>query len=91
VHPRGASIGARGAAPQLNLELPPLAPAATSARPPGMLAGVPLGGYSGTAPGGAPIATLPPPVLGVPQNSETQEPIPVPPPPGLSPSVTQTR
>jgi len=91
VHPRGAALGTRGAAPRLTLELPPLPQAATSARPPGMISGVPQGGYNGSAPGGAPIATLPAPVMGVPQTSETQEPVLVPPPPGQSPSATLTR
>lgn len=92
VHPRGAALGARGAAPQVNLELPPLPAAATSARPPGLLAGAPQGGFGGlSVPGSVPIATLPSPVAGVPQNSETQEPVLVPPPPGQSPSATMTR
>jgi general secretion pathway protein C len=109
VHQRGAALGARGAAPQLNLELPPLAPPNTSSRPPGMLPGAPQSSIGGPgspgmllgapqsstggpgSPGGGPIATLPAPVAGVPQNSETQEPVLVPPPPGLSPSGAQVR
>jgi general secretion pathway protein C len=91
VHPRGAAVGVRGGAAQVNLELPALPQPATSNRPPGMT-GAPQPGPGGlTVPGNGPIATLPPPVAGVPPNSETQEPVPVPPPPGQSPSHAATR
>jgi general secretion pathway protein C len=72
VHPRGAALGARGSPAQVTLELPPLPAAATSDRPPGA-AGQPFGGV----PGGS-IGTLPQ-VPGVPL-SESQEPMPIPPP-----------
>lgn len=91
VHPRGAALGARGALAQVNLELPGLPTAATSPRPPGVVAPVmpvpvppPPGAFA--PPGGGPIATLPTPVQGVPParppepTSETAEPVPVPPP-----------
>jgi general secretion pathway protein C len=91
VHPRGAAVGVRGGVAQVNLELPALPQPATSSRPPGTT-GAPQPGFGGlTVPVNAPIATLPPPVAGVPPNSEAQEPVPVPPPPGQSPSHAATR
>jgi general secretion pathway protein C len=75
VHPRGAALGSRGAAPVVRLELPPL-PAAATGRPPtvGTLSPAVL-------PPGPPIATVPvPPPPGVPTESPPDAPQIVPPP-----------
>jgi general secretion pathway protein C len=89
VHPRGAALGARGEAAQVSLELPALPPAATSTRPPGAMAlPVPVPPPTNTVPppNGGPVATLPTPVQAVrpavqpAQDSESTEPVPVPPP-----------
>lgn len=90
VHPRGAALGSRDAPPQVRLELPPLPAAATSNRPPGAtgvpgvpgIPGVPgFGSQSANNPAASPVVSLPP--QAVPPSSETQEPSPVPPPPGV--------
>lgn len=71
VHPRGAALGPRGAAPQLQLDLPPLPSAATGRPgaglfvPPGMVS--PAGGPIASVQ--APIPVPPPP--GVPQATDT--------------------
>lgn len=71
VHPRGASLGARGAAAQVQLDLPPLPPAATG-RPGGSaFAAPPQPGM--VAPSGGMIVGVPvpvPPPPGVPQPSD---------------------
>jgi general secretion pathway protein C len=71
VHPRGAAVGAQGAAPSLTLELPPLPGAIGAPRPgtpPPMPAGQPgLGTFPGA--GGivsGPTAAVPPPPLAAP-------------------------
>lgn len=74
VHPRGAALGPRGAAPRLQLDLPPLPQAATGR--PGAGAFVPPPPLPGTvSPAGGPIASVP------------AAPIPVPPPPGVAQST----
>ena len=89
VHPRGARLGARGAPPQVTLDLPALPRAATGSLPlaqaPGVasLQGVPLGI------GGAPISTLP--ALPPPIESNNAEPVPVPPPASPSAGNANTR
>jgi general secretion pathway protein C len=69
VHPRGAALGPRGAAPQLQLDLPPLPPPATGRPGGGVFVPPPLPGV--VSPAGGPIAGVP-------------APIPVPPPPGVA-------
>jgi general secretion pathway protein C len=78
VHARGARLGAKGAAPQVTLELPLLPPPATGSLP---LAQAPaaLAGMAGAVP---PVAVASP-VLPVPTEPQQGEPVPVPvPPPG---------
>jgi general secretion pathway protein C len=69
VHPRGAVLGARGASPQVQLDLPPLPQAATGRPGAGLVApALPPGSIS---PMGGPIAGVPvPPPQGVPQAGE---------------------
>lgn len=73
VHPRGAALGPRGAAPQLQLDLPPLPPAATGR--PGAGPFVPPSLPGTVSPAGGPIASVP------------AAPIPVPSPPGMAQST----
>ena len=75
VHPRGAKLGARGAAPQVTLDLPALPVAATGSFPSAF-------GAAGPAAAPAPVFGVPPLVQGVPTEPQQGEPIPVPPPPG---------
>lgn len=87
VHARGAALGTPGAPAQVTLELPALAPAATSTRPPGAspvgaapppIPGLPMAGTG-------PIGAIPPPPPGpspVPLAADNQEPAPVAPPTG---------
>jgi general secretion pathway protein C len=79
VHARGAKLGARDAAPQVTLELPPLIPAATGILP----AAPPLGAAAGLP---APFAGATPqlPVGASSADLQQSEPIPVPPPPGVN-------
>ena len=93
VHPRGASVGAPGAAPSLTLELPPLPGAIAAPRPgtPPPLSPSPPG--NGSPPGGsifsappAPVAappmSAPPPGMRLPEAGEPSEQPPAAPPGG---------
>lgn len=87
VHARGAKLGARGATPQVTLDLPALPPPATGSLPLAQAGGpgVPVGFV-----GAAVSATgLPLPVMGVPLEPQQGEPVPVPPPP--NPPSSNTR
>ncbi len=81
VHARGARLGARGAAPQVTLELPALPLPATGSLPPAqtLAQGAPIG-----PPGAAVSATVVAPfVVAVPTEAQQGEPVSVPvPPPG---------
>lgn len=82
VHARGARLGARGAPAQVTLDLPALPPPATGSLSMASLQAPPPG-----LPGS--IATLPtpgvpPPLVGLPNEPNQGEPIPVPPPPGVN-------
>lgn len=83
VHARGARLGAKGAAPQVTLELPLLPPPATGS--------LPLPQAPGTPPAttGAPVsaaAVVSPVSPGLPTDPQQAQalPVPVPPPPGAS-------
>lgn len=83
VHARGARLGAKGAAPQVTLELPLLPPPATGT--------LPLPQAPGTPPAtmGAPVsaaAVVSPVLPGLPTGPQQGQalPVPVPPPPGAS-------
>jgi general secretion pathway protein C len=91
VHPRGAAVGAAGAAPSLTLELPPVPGAIGAPRPgtppsltqgqPGL--GVGPGGANMSGPTGAvppPPLSAPPPGMRAPEAAETAEPPSVGPP-----------
>ena len=89
VHARGAQLGAKGAAPQVTLDLPALPLAATGSLPavstlPPTLGAPGIGAVASPAPGapGAGVA----PVVAVPTEPQSGEPapIPVPPPPGTT-------
>jgi general secretion pathway protein C len=84
VHPRGAALGTKGAAPAVSLELPPVAGAQSSPR------STPSSGLS--LPGSGPIVSVPTSIVPPPQNAgvplpgmrlpeagESAEPPPVPP------------
>jgi len=75
VHARGAKLGARGATPQVTLDLPVLPPPATGSLPLAMAPGAPVG-LAGAA---VPMVSMPPPVVGVPLEPQQGEPVPVPP------------
>ncbi len=77
VHARGARLGARGAAPQVTLDLPALPPPATGSLPLAQVQGAPTGLA------GAAISTLAaaPPTMAAPPPPQQAEPIPAPPPP----------
>jgi general secretion pathway protein C len=91
VHPRGAAVGAAGAAPSLTLELPPVPGAIGAPRPgtpPSLTQGQP---GLGVGPGGAnmsgstgavppPPLSAPPPGMRAPEAAETAEPPSVGPP-----------
>jgi general secretion pathway protein C len=86
VHPRGAALGTKGAAPAVSLELPPVAGALSSPRAaPSSTPGLPL---PGTGPiMSVPTSMVPPPPPGgampgmrLPEPGESTEPQPVAPP-----------
>ena len=96
VHPRGAALGAKGAAPAVSLELPPLAGALSSPRAaaaPVTMPGLPLPGTGAivsmpTSLVPPPPSTAPFPGMRPPEAGESAEPQPVVAPPGTG---TNTR
>lgn len=81
VHPRGAKLGVRDAAPQVTLDLPPLLSAATGTLPVVSPLGAPAGVLGLPAPLSGGVAPLP---AAAPAEPQQGEPIPVPPPPGIN-------
>jgi general secretion pathway protein C len=81
VRARGAELGPRGAAPQVKLELAPLAPAATGTLPPA----------GGAQPGGVPGAAPAVPGAAEAAQPQPEQAEPVPPPPGVPPSILPAR
>jgi general secretion pathway protein C len=87
VHPRGAKLGGRGAAPQVSLDLPALPPPATGSLP--MVSSQPAKALAVPAPAGVPGAIATSPQL--PASVEQSEPVLVPPPPGQPTSPAAAR
>ena len=89
VHARGAQLGAKGAPPQVTLELPALPLAATGSWPPvsALQPTVGVPGFGAVAPPAAGSGVAP--VMAVPTEPQSGEPAPIPvlPPP----SITNTR
>jgi general secretion pathway protein C len=83
VHARGARLGAKGAAPQVTLELPLLPPPATGSLPLPQAPGTPPAMKGAPVPAGAVVAPVLPLLPTEPQQAQPV-PVPVPPPPGAS-------
>ena len=83
VHARGARLGAKGAAPQVTLELPLLPPPATGSLPLPQAPGTPPAMKGAPVSAGAVVAPVLPVLPTEPQQAQPV-PVPVPPPPGAS-------
>ena len=82
VHARGAQLGAKGAPPQVTLDLPALPPAATGSLPPASAQPPSAGGpvaFGAVAP--PTVGSVVAPALSVPTEPQPGEPVPIPAPP----------